>query len=393
MKKFFYLSFFSYFIFFLLYSLFSFSLTAPNLIFSSNHYFWQFQTFMWQTFFNNRPLLATTYLSLILFLIINYLLIIFLATKINFKIKLWHLLFLILPLIFANNALSYDVFNYIFNAKMLWLYHANPHVKVALDFAYDDWTRFMHNTHTPAPYGYGWTVFSVLPYALSFNKFLLAFLNFRLLSVLSLSLLFLIFTKLFKTKNNLNLLFLNPLLLIEVVSNSHNDLWMMLPALLAFYLLTKKITYPKLFLSLILIIFSISIKFATLILLPIFIIFALKKNNRPIFYLLASMALFITLLSSRSQQFHPWYLIWSLSFLPLLAKNRIAFHWRNWLIILSIASLFRYLPYLWAGEYTDLVLQQQKLITWSAVLLFAVCFFSPRIGQLIYGKKKSLLSS
>jgi hypothetical protein len=386
-----------YFILFLIYAVFSYSLTAPNLILSSNDVFWKFQTYMWQTFFNDRRLLSYSYLVLISFIYIIYFLIIkkleirnsILSSNIlNWKIIIAFIL-IISPLLISNNALSYDVFNYIFNAKMVLIYHANPHVKVALDFAYDDWTRFMHNTHTPAPYGYGWTFLSLLPYSLGMGKFLPTWIIFRLFSLLSIILLFFTYELFKKKKFGLEsrilyfVVLLNPLLLIEVISNSHNDLWMMVPAMLSLYLINqplKKKDWLKVLLSILLLAFSISTKFATALLIPIWLILIGQSilsrisnlvsrniNNWP---LLASVLMFLPLLLSRSQQFHPWYLTWSLVWIPLFPANKISQLWRQVLIVLSIASLYRYLPYLWWGEYSTELIFKQKLITWIPTILF-----------------------
>ena len=61
----------------------------------------------------------------------------------------WRFLLIIVLLgIFAYPMFSYDIFNYLFNAKMVLIYGANPHIKTALEFAFDPMVRFMQNTHT-----------------------------------------------------------------------------------------------------------------------------------------------------------------------------------------------------------------------------------------------------
>lgn len=371
-----------------LYAIFSYALTAPNLILSSWEPYWNFQTWIWATFFNNRPLLSYAYLSLIIGLIIFYLLIIKTWPK-KQKLSWWLPLLIASPLLLSNNALSYDVFNYIFNAKMVIVYHANPHIKVALDFFYDNWTRFMHNTHTPAPYGYGWTVLSLFPYILGGGKFLPTWISFRFFSFVSLGLLSLILTRFTQLKSNkwLLIVLINPLLLIEVVSNFHNDLWMIFPAMISLLLVTqtKKSKFQlgdkikpwlRIILSLFLLIFSAFIKLATLSLLPLWLALVLPwrklwpqmhtwvKNN---WAFLASIALFLPLLTSRSKQFLPWYLSWSFVWIPLMMTSQVKIKkwWKLWLLSLSLSSLFRYLPFLWAGNYEGEVVNRQLLITWG----------------------------
>ena len=379
----------------LLYSFLSYSLTDPNLILISWEPYWDFQQWMWQNFFHNRQLLAAVYSGLVGAFFLLYLW----GLKITGKTKnlpeqeaasseltakklfTW-VLVAISPLLFSYNALSHDVFNYIFNAKMVAVYHADPHQAVALDFVRDPWTRFMHNTHTPAPYGYGWTGLSLLPYFAGFGKFFSTWLVFRLFALLSLVLLFKVWQKIYQKLHDKPLslystllVFLNPLLLIEVISNQHNDLWMMAPALASFYLLLekpKKRALGRILLSLIFLAISISIKFATAVLIPLWVLAVMSwwwgKLRRfltwPHFFLLVSLAMFIPLFSSRSQQFLPWYLAWAFIWLPLIKES----WWKAWLIILSLTGLLRYVPWILAGEHNDLVLANQKWMLWGVAL-------------------------
>ncbi|HYD35316.1 MAG TPA: hypothetical protein VD999_04575 [Vitreimonas sp.] len=388
-----------YFALLLVYVVFSYSLTAPNLILTSWTPYWRFQLYMWKTFFNDRELLIPTYAALISTLWLSYFWLIY---SLNYSSASWRTRLLnyskyflfsayclfTLPLLFANNALSYDVFNYIFNAKMVAVYQANPHVKVALDYYYDDWTRFMHNTHTPAPYGYGWTALSLIPYYLGQEKFLLTWFLFRGFSLVSLWLLAWMYLK--KSENALRIciVLFNPLVLLEIITNSHNDLWMMVPALSSLLLLTglnkKNFTASalKILASIVLLAFSISMKLATIVLIPIWIILLLSSffKNLPFKSLLpwwpvaASVLMFIPLLTLRSQQFHPWYLTWTLIWLPFfpsLTTPKPLFQLTRWwsifLITLSVTSLYRYIPYFHAGNFDGSVLLHQKMITWSAV--------------------------
>lgn len=383
-----------YFLLLFLYSLVSYGLTAGNLTLINTPWFEHFQTQMWQIFFHNRPFLTTIFVVIFLLLFICFLQILKLlksAKNISTKQQILLILFFSLPLLFSYNAFSRDVFNYIFNSRMVIEYQANPHLTNALQFAHDPWTRFMHNIHTEAPYGYNWTIISLMPYLLGLNKFVVTWFNFRLFSLLSLILISLVLTKTHRllygkeiSFKNWALLFLNPLILLEIISNSHNDLWMMLPAIMAFNLLLKarkskkKILY--IFSSLLFLTLSITIKLATLALIPIFLIIILyvfwpkifffkkinlwKKYSATLMFL-ASILMFLPLITNRSQQFHPWYLSWPLVFIPVI-KNKI---WKVALIIFSITSLLRYLPWMYYNDYGPKILFQQKIITWSALIL------------------------
>jgi hypothetical protein len=174
----------------------------------------------------------------------------------------------------------------------------------------------------------------------------------------------------------------SPLVLIEIISNMHNDLWMMGLAILGLGLIARqRQNLPTIVLSLILLGASISIKLATAVLIPIWLLLLLRKwvptrwldlVNR-FWPLAASILLFVPLLTARSQQFHPWYLVWPLVWLPLmgdltqsgqLRMSKIERIWITWLIALSVSAMFRYIPWLLTGYFTSEVFWQQKLITW-----------------------------
>lgn len=400
-----------YFLLLSVYAVFSYSLTDPNLIISSWPPYWNFQTWMWQTFFNNPRLLTYSYLGIILLIQSWWLYGMWRASRTtspaSSKNRNWWLatlgLFLV-PLFFSYNALSHDVFNYMFNAKMVVLFKADPHVKVALDFAYDDWTRFMHNTHTPAPYWYGWTAASLVPYTLGFGRFLTTWLSFRLFSILSLVVLFNLTWKSIQawTKKNPNWVligtFFNPLMLLEIVSNSHNDLWMMVPAVASLVLLAgRKRSVLAVIFSAILLGLSASTKLATLVLIPTWLLLCFFPKHpvlKKTWSILAILSLFTPLLTARSQQFHPWYLSWLLVWWPYLVvvfsdqsnvpqkifglklgqlmkqlQQPVVRVISVGLIALSVSSLWRYAPWMLNGNFDGAVLFQQKTLTWAPFIL------------------------
>lgn len=382
----------SYFFLFVIFTLFSFVLTDPNLILLKADFFLVFQNFLWQ---NVLPLqnFRTIFFSILIILIFgNYLLIIRNWAKFGLenRQKFWQFLLLIsLPLVFSYNALSHDLFNYIFNAKMLVTYGANPHLKTALDFANDPMLRFMNNVHTPAPYGYAWTGLSILPYFAGLGRFLSTFLMFKLFALLSLFLSLLIAEKISKKTNyaKLALFFLNPLLLIEVLSSAHNDLWMLSPALFAFYLATNLENKKawKIFFILLLLSFSIAIKYATIALLPLILYQVFNKKLSklkitPYLYDLAALAMFAPLLTERSRFFLPWYLLWALIFLPFLRSLFL----RNLLLVFSLSSLLRYTPWLYYLPWMSFHLDNSKLFPLQVLVTWTIPGFYLLLSGLLF---------
>lgn len=387
---------FCYFALFLLYFLFSFVFTDPNLTLLSAAWYLRFQTWLWQNILPQQELRTSIFLILQLLLFASYL---FLGKQHFFdlgKSKKAFFQFLFasgLLLVFAYNALSYDIFNYLFNAKMVLQYHANPHINVALDFPQDTWLRFMNNVHTPAPYGYLWTFFSLPLFLLGLQKFLPALLVFKLASLALLLISAGLFEQFLKKENiskpyeKLAWVFLNPFILIELIANGHNDLWMLLPSFFAIFISRywqKNLKNAALVILLLTI--SIGIKFATLSILP-FVLYSWLaphfhfsswlKNLQNWFekYYFDCLALvsFLPLLTDRSKQFLPWYLSWSL-FYVILAKNR----WlKRILLFFSFSSMLRYLPWVYYLPWMSFdqkvpdYLSWQKALTWGipAILL------------------------
>lgn len=383
----------SYFLLLSLFAIFSYVLTNTNLFMLRAEWFVTAQTWLWQHILPLQIERSAIYLALLLALFGNYLLIIKNWTKLpikNSKSFYLYLIMLAAPLILAYNSLSYDVFNYMFNAKMVIEYQADPHVRVALDFSDDPWLRFMNNTHTPAPYGYTWTILSLLPYLLGLGKFLTIWLSFKLFALTSLLLTVWILSKM-QSKINLRSLAIfafNPLVLIEVLVNAHNDLWMMSLALIAMYLWQHPVKKGSYLLSTLLMSVSVMIKFATLVIWPFFLRFG-HKILKNYYYEAMSLAVFLPLLTERSKQFLPWYLLWSLTFVPLLQKRM----WRNFLLVMSFAAMLRYLPWMyylpWMSYHLDSsnLENYQLYITWAPAVVFALFVVADSIYRQIHVKK------
>jgi hypothetical protein len=420
---------------FAFFTYFSFSLTAPNLILSNWQPYWHFQLSMWETYFNNRNALTWLYIASSLVIFSWYFLVPLLHRfRSLFGVGLLAAV-VAMPLFFSSTALSYDVFNYIFNAKMVMVYNADPHVQVAQDFTQDDWLRFMHNVHTPAPYGIGWTTLSLLPFFFGFtivDSFLATWLSFRLFMIAGLVGFFGTVSYLayrVKTSSKLtshsdslvskSLLFVflcHPLVLIETISSQHNDIWMMWPAVLSLLLVSPLVLYSfksekqkkasiytlvlLTMFSAILLLASMQVKLATVVLVPLW---AYLVTHAGLIYLLptwpdkilckpfsklhqcilkhwavlASIALFVPLLTERSKWFLPWYIIWSLIWIPFFPRHSIFSEvWFSWIVAISVSVFFRYIPFLLTGNYNDPVTSQQLMITWvGAALLTPVMYF------------------
>lgn len=384
-KGFFFLS-ACYLLFTTCYAVYSYSQIDLNLTLFSNKIYQTFQKSMIQLGYFNRSFSTLIYTLIILILYAVYCILYtsFKKGKLSLK-NLWLITALAIGiLLFSYPALSHDIFNYIFNAKMVLVYHKNPHINVALEFPHDLWTRFMHNTHTPAPYFYGWTALSLFPSLLGFSKLTLNLLTFKLFEIVffiwQIDLLNKILNKLLPKErlNRLFLFILNPLILIETFGNGHNDVVMISLALFSLWFLIKeeKTTFKNLIPSIIFLLLSASIKYVTIILLPIYLIYGFKKKID--IGSICAIILFLVIFTRPQDQFHPWYLIWSLSF-AAFAKKEWLF---SILLYFSLSLMLRYAPLFYIGEYRRQTQNLMSLVTFlPTFLLFIVNFLRKELAK------------
>jgi hypothetical protein len=139
---------------------------------------------------------------------------------------------------------------------------------------------------------------------------------------------------------------LNPLVLIEWLVNAHNDAPMIALLLTSYYLWEKGKTGWS-FISLL---FSIGIKYVTVIFLPVLLIPKLfrKYPQSTIYYLLATLAI-TPILYHYSSQYQPWYVTWIIPFAAISGSVPVL----SLATAYSLGALLRYLPFisqgLWIG--------------------------------------------
>jgi len=250
-------------------------------------------------------------------------------------------------LLFAYPAmLSYDIFNYIATAKLLFFYHENPYIIMPIEFAGDPLLLFVHAANKTALYGPFWILLTGVPYFLGFGNFLVTLFNFKLfIAIFYLASSWLVY----KLSNNIKsvvLFSLNPLVIIESLVSGHNDIVMMVFVLASLYLAKKKL------IGIVLYLFSVLIKYSTIFLFPVYVFIVMKKSFSKKIYLYASILMFlIFLLSPLREELYPWYAIW---FLPLL----YIFTNKGPLVLLTnllcFGLLLSYLPFMYSGTYFGL---------------------------------------
>lgn len=178
--------------------------------------------------------------------------------------------------------LSSDIYYYIGDSWLASKYGENPYyttVKDLQDNGIND--EILDNTgywsNTTSVYGPLWNSIAKVLVSLSLGNVTIALFIFKLVSLLIHVLNSYLIYKITKSKKYMLLYGLNPLVLIELLSNVHNDIYLILFILLALYFMIRKksICFTVLFLAL-----SITIKYSTVLIVPFILIYCFK--NQPI---------------------------------------------------------------------------------------------------------------
>ncbi len=221
-------------------------------------------------------------------------------------IKLPYLLLVSLILSFSLPFLSKDIFTYIFSSRILLFYKQNPYLTPPTTFLGQDlWVDLAHNIDRPYLYGPISLFFSSLP-SLLFGPnrlipifFFTKFINWSFF----ISAGYLLYKK--SPQKATYLWFLNPLLILELLINSHNDIIMITLFIFAYF--SKNIF---------LYILSIASKFFSLIYLP-----SIFFKTQTILKLNLLLAIFI--IYFRGSQL--WYYTWAYMLLPFIKLKKRTF--------------------------------------------------------------------
>lgn len=362
-----------------IFGLFLYSFTQVDLSLTLSRWsIWQVaQKFFQSIGYFNRPLSTFLYLLTIALLYLFYLFFLMYAKKGKINKKTVWIIILVATLIltFSYNAFSYDIFNNIFDAKIVTYYHQNPYFYKALDFPKDPMLSFMHWTHRTYPYGPTWLFLTVPLSFVGFQVFLPTFFLFKILAAISfLGTIYFVGKILQKISPKdqlfgIVLLGLNPLFLIEGLVSAHNDITMLFFLVFAIWLLLNN----KYFRSFLLLILSIGVKFATVFVMPVFLVvylFKIKKITinweKVCIFMTFLMSVAIVTASVRTN-FQPWYLLYVLPLAAMVSsKNYIKLP----VIIISFFALLTYAPFLYLGNWNPPV---PKILFW---VMFSSIFFS-----------------
>src|SRR3989344_3731062 len=343
-------------------SIYSFALIDPNITF--------FQTRGWEIFreklvyfgYYERQNSWVAYFSLVIVLFAFHYFFVKKYKQFN-PIRLAIIIGVIL--LISYPFLSHDFLNYMFDARIITFYRQNPYFYKALDFPDDYWLRFLQWTHRTYPYGPVFLLITLIPSFFSLGKFVLSFLFFKSTFVIFY---FLAVFYLNKLNKKFAVVFAtHPLIIIEGLVNSHNDLIAVSLGIIGiYYLLISKALISRLFFLL-----SIGIKFITF---PILLLTkSNKRRNKFIFTFLIGVIVYLSIKS----EIQPWYFLNLFIFLPLLKEsiNTSILLGASRLNIFFFGLLISYYPYIRLGGWDTIEKVELKHGIIGAAEIFNLLYF------------------
>ena len=328
--------------------LFSYTQVDLNLTISESTIFQTIQKAFQYIGFYQRPITTYWFLGILVWFYGLYAVTLHLIQKGTLTAKeLWKIvLFLTAILLFSYPAFSYDMFNYMFTAKTILVYHKNPYVVIPLQFSgVEPWLSFMRWTHLPSAYTPLWIVFTLPMYLSGLGYFLTTLWSIKALAAAGyVGTVWFVGKILAKTDPKhsalgMGIVALNPLMIIESLVSGHNDVVMMVFAMMSVYALVHGRKLTSFFLMSV----ATAAKFMTIFLLPV-----MAFGYRPMLFLAAMIVGFILVVLQR--EILPWYFVWLIPFIALLPRSRLL------LIIssaFSLGLLLRYAPYFYLGHWND----------------------------------------
>jgi hypothetical protein len=190
---------------------------------------------------------------------------------------------LLQPMLFSDN-----VFTYIFSGRMLAIYHADPLNNAPIQFPLDPFLRWVGTAERSAPNIYGplWLYISLALASIKASPVvtLLLFKGLALLShLLNCVLVWLILDKIAPSRKLLGTLLYawNPLAIIELAGNGHNEGLLLSLFLLAMLVHVRGVGRWREVAVMMLLGFAVSINLVALLIAPMYAWFVVRDTNNP----------------------------------------------------------------------------------------------------------------
>ena len=258
---------------------------------------------------------------------------------------------------------------------MTYFYGENPYVVMPIEIPNEPYLAFTRAANKYALYGPVWILISFVPHFLGMDSIWQTIIAFKCINAIAYALFSYFIYKTTQSYKNVIFFALNPLVLIEALVSGHNDIFMMLLALVGFWLWTANPMRSKI-LGFLLIFLSWFTKGATVILSPLFFVKRIPwEKTLLIAYCLMSFV-FIVVAPLR-EELYPWYAVWIIMIASLLPLSKYNFiYWFT--IVLSFSLELRHLPYMWMGYYEGPGPMLRLLVTLVPISLFFVSYFLKR---------------
>lgn len=347
-------------------SVYSYVLLDPNITLLNHPAWTAFRDAAVQIGYHNRPLSTAIYLAILAGFTGMHIWTLRRKQKPD-PIKIALLIGGILT--FSYPFLSHDLFNYMFDAKILTFYHQNPYVRIGLDYPDDTWIRFMHWVHRPYPYGPVFLAVSAVPSLLGMGKFLIHYFlikalfgGFYIASVYYIG----------RFNKSLALFFAtSPLVLVEILISSHNEVVALAFGLAGLFFMMNKDGI----LSTTLLIASAAVKFMSF---PFMLVANGKYYWMNYFALLAMISVLVY--ASVKVEIQSWYFINLFFFLPIFPNLIKRFG------IFFTSLLLSYYPYIMLGGWdSDFKVDLKHWIITAGFILNLIY-----LGYVVLKNKKGL---
>ncbi len=328
----------------LAFSVYSYALIDVNITLFNNNLWTLFRNMMVNLGYYHRDLSGLIYVFFVVVLFGFF----YYFVRHSRKISITKIALIIgIILLFSYPFISHDLFNYLFDAKIVTWYHQNPYLMRAQDFPGDPWVRFMHWTHRTYPYGPTFLILSLVPSFLSFGKFVLDFFFFK--GMIVALYVFTVWILARYNKKYAAIFAFNPLILIEGLINVHND---MIGVCLALIGLTYVLENRRAVMSRLLLLVSGGIKYITFPAL-----FLGRKSGLRNIIIFAAFACGMVYLSL-TREVQPWYFLNFFIFLPFFASAIMKFQIFSFGLLLSNYFYLRYgdLSETWQYHHKNILL-------------------------------------
>jgi len=281
-------------------------------------------------------------------------------------------------------AFSYDIFNYIATAKLTFFYGENPYIVMPIEISNEPMLAFTRAANKLALYGPVWIMLSAFPHLLGAGNIIATIFSFKLFAgFFYAAVSYMIYRK---TKRWDQTLFFaaNPLVLIEVLVNGHNDITMMALALSGLLLWQKDALIHRAA-ALVLFAASLFVKGATVALIPLFFL-KLTWEKKMIAGFVLMFGVF--LVSPLREEMYPWYAVWWLVFASLIPMGRKLLFIHGFSVWMSLGLMLRYIPWIGTREYGGMTPLVRIILMILPVFLYLVWYSYPIFRKRYRGLRK-----